>query len=160
MKKYLLLFTLIFSLSATGFGQDYETAGGVRGGFYNGLTIKKFISEKSAFEGILTSRWVGFNVTGLYELHSMDAFDVDRLNWYYGIGGHLGYYNGSSYSYWNSSTVTGYAMVLGIDGILGLEYNFEEIPINVSVDWKPAFNLLGYTGFLGDGGALSIRYIF
>jgi hypothetical protein len=50
--------------------------------------------------------------------------------------------------------------VIGIDGILGIEYNFEEVPINIGVDWKPAFNLTGYSGFWGDGGALSIRYIF
>ena len=50
--------------------------------------------------------------------------------------------------------------VIGIDGILGMEYNIQEIPFNISLDWKPAFNLIGYTGFWGDEIALSIRFIF
>jgi len=157
MKKYLLVITLIFSMSAITVAQDYQTAGGVRGGLYNGLTIKHFLGSKSAAEGILTTRWQGFNITGLYELHSMNAFDVSRLNWYYGIGGHIGFWNGAYTPF--LSTSDNYT-VIGVDAILGLEYNFEEIPINVSVDWKPALNLIGYTGFLADGGALSIRYIF
>jgi hypothetical protein len=48
--------------------------------------------------------------------------------------------------------------VIGIGGILGLEYNFNEIPINISIDWKPAFNIIGHTSFWGDG-AFSIRFI-
>ena len=50
--------------------------------------------------------------------------------------------------------------VIGIDGIIGLEYSFTEIPINVSIDWKPVLNIIGYSGFWGDGGALSVRYMF
>jgi hypothetical protein len=50
--------------------------------------------------------------------------------------------------------------VVGLDGILGLEYSFVGIPINISVDWKPAFNFAGHSGFWADGGAISIRYIF
>jgi len=49
---------------------------------------------------------------------------------------------------------------VGIDFILGLENNFKEIPFNISIDWKPAYNLTGYSGFWADGGAISIRYIF
>jgi hypothetical protein len=50
--------------------------------------------------------------------------------------------------------------VVGIDGIIGMEYNIEEIPFNISLDWKPGFNILGHTGFWGDELALSVRYIF
>ncbi|HAX94627.1 MAG TPA: hypothetical protein DCY25_11950, partial [Bacteroidales bacterium] len=74
-------------------------------------------------------------------------------------GGHIGFWNGdNTYDRWGDAG-TNYT-VIGIDGILGIEYNFEEVPINIGLDWKPAFNLTGYSGFWGDGGALSIRYIF
>jgi hypothetical protein len=156
MKK--LMFVLMFALFLSGSvaAKDYNTGIGLRGGAWNGLTVKHFISEKAAFEGLFDSRWRGFNLTGLYEIHNQ-AFDTDRLNWYYGFGAHIGFYD-TQYKKWgdNSGTYT----VLGIDGILGLEYNFKEIPINLGIDWKPTINLSGYSGFWGDGGAISIRYIF
>lgn len=135
--------------------QEYKTGIGVRAGFSSGLTVKHFTSQSIALEGLITTRWQGFDFTGLYEVHNQ-AFDVKRLNWYYGGGAHLGFYNGS-YAYWGDRG-TAYT-VFGIDGIIGMEYNFDEIPINIGVDWKPAINLIGYTGFWSEG-ALSIRYIF
>ncbi|MCK5823646.1 MAG: hypothetical protein KAG95_06555 [Bacteroidales bacterium] len=157
MKKLsLLLLTVILVGSLIVNAQDYKTAIGVRGGLANGLTVKHFVSKNAAFEGILSTRWQGFNITGLYEIHKQ-AFDTDRLNWYYGAGAHVGFWDGSNVSWADDNE--SYS-VIGIDGILGLEYNFKEIPINISLDWKPALNLVGYSGFWGDGGALSVRYIF
>ena len=155
-KRTLIVVAMTFIMSLT-FAQDYSTGIGVRGGFYNGLTVKHFLGESSAVEAIVATRWAGFDLTLLYELHKDNAFGVDRLNWYYGIGGHVGLWNDS---FLPNSTVTGSFIAIGVDAILGLEYNFQEIPINLSIDWKPAFNILGGTRFLGDGGALSLRYIF
>ena len=157
MKKYLLALSILFTVSAALSAQDYSNGIGLRGGIYNGVTFKHFLGEKSAVEGIVTTRWQGIAVTGLYELHRYTAFDVDRLNWYYGFGGHIGFWNGT-YTSWGVSN-TSY-MVIGIDGILGIEYNFEELPINVSLDWKPAVNLIGYSSLWVDGAAFSVRYIF
>jgi len=156
MKKIFL--TLVLSICVLVFvnAQDYNTGIGFRGGFANGITVKHFLNERSAFEGIIASRWRGLEITGLYEIHNT-AFDVDRLNWYFGFGGHLGFWNGD-YAGWGDEG-SNYT-VIGVDGILGIEYNFEELPINLSLDWKPAFNIVGYSGFWGDGGAFSIRYIF
>lgn len=156
MKKlmFILLIALFFGLKSN--AQDYNTGIGLRGGFGTGLTIKHFLHGNKAVEGIFDSRWHGFSVTGLYEVHTR-AFDVDRLNFYYGIGGHIGFWDGRYY--WNYDNDRNYT-VIGIDGILGLEYNFKEIPFNIGVDWKPAFNLTDSSGFWGDGGAISIRYIF
>ncbi|NLB27203.1 MAG: hypothetical protein GX820_10985, partial [Bacteroidales bacterium] len=66
MKK--LLFTIIvplFLILSAG-AQDYNTGIGFRGGLSNGLTIKHFISYNSAIEGLLSTRWRGFHITGLY----------------------------------------------------------------------------------------------
>lgn len=156
MKKTLLVSAIVLCFAIASNAQDYRTGIGLRGGFYNGLTIKHFVGEKSAFEGLLATRWSGFEVTGLYEIHNPLA-DVDRLRWFYGIGAHLGFYD-SDYTNWGDPG-TSYT-VIGADLILGLEYSFSEIPLNLSLDWKPAFNLIGYSKFFGDGGALSIRYIF
>jgi hypothetical protein len=156
MKKILLTITLVLIITLSAGAQDYRTGIGVRGGLFTGLTLKHFISERAAIEGLFETRWSGLGITGLYEIHA-NAFDVDRLNWYYGIGGHVGFYNGDNTTWGTAGT--SYS-VLGVDGILGIEYNIGEIPINISLDWKPVINLINYGGFWGDGGALSIRYIF
>jgi len=156
MRKIILTFVLAVSIIALANAQDYKTGIGIRGGLSQGLTLKHFVGSNAAFEGILSSRWRGFDFTGLYEIHNQ-AFEVDRLNWYYGFGGHIGFWDGANTNWGN--TGTSYT-VIGIDGILGIEYNFREVPINIGVDWKPAFNIIGYSGFWADGGAISIRYIF
>jgi len=156
MRKVFITVFMALGVFALSQAQDYNTGIGLRGGLSNGLTVKHFLSSKTAVEGILATRWQGFELTGLFEIHA-PAFEVERLNWYYGFGGHIGFWNGN-YTNWGTAGTT--YTVIGIDGILGLEYNFTEVPINLSIDWKPAFNLIGYTGFWADGGAFSIRYIF
>jgi hypothetical protein len=156
MKKILITCLFAFCLVSIGIAQDYNTGIGLRAGFNQGLTVKHFISEKSALEFLLATRWRGFEITGLYEIHNQ-AFNAERLKWYFGFGGHIGFWNGD-YAKWGEPGIT--YTVIGIDGILGLEYSFNEVPINIGIDWKPAYNLSGYTGFWADGGAISIRYIF
>lgn len=151
---FLVLIALLFGIKSN--AQDYSTGIGIRGGYGTGLTIKHFMHGNKAVEGIFDSRWHGLSVTGLYEVHNR-AFEVNRLNWYYGIGAHIGFWDGKYYrDYHNDLNYT----VFGIDGILGLEYDFKEIPFNIGIDWKPAFDLTDSSGFYGDGGAISIRYIF
>jgi len=138
---------------------DYSTGIGLRGGFPTGVTIKHFVNEQDAIEGILGVHYRGFVLTGLYERH-INAFGEDRLNFYYGAGGHVGFW-----SYYKNHPVfndsySGTRTIIGVDGILGLEYSFEQVPFNLSVDWKPMFNLGPYSGFWADSGALSIRYIW
>ncbi len=156
MKKVTILLLLCWLGAQSLCAQYYETAVGIRAGTFNGITAKHFLHDNRAVEGILSFRWEGFNITGLYEVHN-DAFEVNGLEWYYGFGAHLGFWNGRNVRWADDE---GSYMVIGIDGIIGIEYNFAAIPINLSLDWKPVINLIGYTGFWGDGAALSIRYLF
>jgi len=153
MKKYIVALVIFLSAFGISQAQDYENAVGLRAGLSNGITFKHFISTNDAAEGILSTRWGGFNITGLLERHTT-AFDTDGLYFFYGAGAHLGSFNNS----WFLDNTN--HIVIGIDGIIGLEYVLDELPLNVSVDWKPGFNFIGYTGFWGDELALSVRYIF
>lgn len=150
MKKILLTLVLTISIITLASAQDYKTGIGLRGGTSWGLTLKHFVGQKAAFEGILYGYGDGFHVAGLYEIHNT-AFDVEHLKWYYGFGAHLGSLNGADD---NNN------FVLGIDGVLGIEYSFSEAPISIGLDWNPYFNLVGDTNFYPQSGALSIRYIF
>jgi hypothetical protein len=155
MRRFILTIILTGTVVMLSYAQDYKTGLGLRLGTGTGFTIKHFLNEKSALEGLLLTRWHGFDITGLYEKHA-EAFDTDRLQWFYGFGAHLGFYNGD-YVEWGEPGST--YNVLGIDGIIGIEYSFTEAPINLGLDVKPALNLIGYSGFWADFG-LSVRYIF
>ena len=156
MRKIVLTIILAISIVALSSAQEYKNGIGFRAGLSQGLTFKHFVSSKGAFEGLLATRWGGFEITGLYEVHNT-AFEVDHLKWYYGGGVHIGSYNGDKVSWGDPGTSY---TVIGIDGILGIEYSFNEAPINIGIDWKPSFNFVNNTQFWPDGGAISIRYVF
>lgn len=145
---------LLMALSSSA---QYSTAIGARLNYGYGLTVKHKMTPSKAIEGILYSRWRGINLTGLYEIHK-PAFSVPNWNWYYGVGGHLGFWgDGNKHGnpwFDNRESTT----VLGADGIVGLEYTVREIPLNLSIDWKPTLNLIGYQGLWLDDIALSIRF--
>ncbi|MEA3316420.1 MAG: hypothetical protein U9R54_00460 [Bacteroidota bacterium] len=150
---------LSFSALAQSGNKKLTNEIGVRGGVFNGITFKHFIDKENAFEGIVTSRWSGLGITGLYEKHKT-AFETKNLYWYYGGGAHIGFWDGDNSDRFDESK---YYTLIGIDGIIGLEYYIQEIPVSIGLDWKPCFNIIGSTGSTGlwaDGGALSIRYIF
>ncbi len=154
--KFLFAASVLTLLSLTVRSQDYINSVGVRLGLSQGITFKHFVTTTDAAEGLLAMRWEGFTITGLYERHQV-AFDVNELYFYYGGGAHIGVWNGRVNPWFDDRTSHS---VVGIDGVIGLEYVFSDIPFNASLDWKPALNLIGYTGFWGDELALSFRYTF
>ena len=138
------------------FSQNYNNAIGLRGGYSGGITFKHALGQASAFEGILSTRYYGLTVTGLYEIHK-PAFNTANLRWYYGAGGHVGFYEGRYYVGPDNRVYRGQVTTIGIDGILGLEYQIPEIPFLISLDVKPFFDLLAPGPSFWDAG-LSLRY--
>ena len=161
--KNLKLTILLVLLSATPLlAQNYKTGIGLRGGYVYGLTVKHFVDPNTAVEGILSPRWGGMLLTGLYEKHTI-AFQVPQLQFYGGIGAHVGFWNG-----WNDHKHDrGHPWfddrdshtVVGADLILGLEYAFKEIPFSLGVDWKPGLNLIGHQGFWYGDVAFNLRFL-
>lgn len=146
---------------SSGSGYSYKTGIGLRGGFTSGLSVKHFIGSKSAIEGIIGSRWRGFSIAALYELHTAPIFGVSNLALEYGVGGRLGFYNGYYYKwdhegddYYHNRTI----MTIGVVGIFGLEYKFDKIPFTLGVDLLPYFDFVGGGDSFIDG-SLSFRYI-
>lgn len=160
MKKILLVIILFAGIGLSSEAQSYyRYAVGLRVGPAFGISGKHFLNRNTAIEGIFQARWRGVIVTGLYE-YSRHAFRTPGLVWYIGGGGHIGYwkdYTASNY-WWNYEENPGSILLMGADFILGLEYSFKDIPLNLSIDWKPAVNFFGYVGFWGDMMAISIRY--
>jgi hypothetical protein len=156
MRKLFYVFTLLFFFAITVNAQDYNTGIGIRAGTSNGLTIKHFIGTRSVIEGIFATRWQGYNFTGLFQIYDQ-AFNTPRLNWFYGFGGHIGSYRGVEHRRFDDDEKY---LLFGIDGIIGMEYNFSGIPFNISLDWKPSIDITGGFYPWGDEVAFSLRYIF
>lgn len=79
---------------------------------------------------------------------------TEGLNWYIGPSAQLGFYD----DYYDQNSGLGIA----IGGQIGIEYDFNQhgVPILLSLDGRPMWDLLGYyTGF-GGGAAFSVRYTF
>lgn len=137
------------ALKAQNMSSSYTTALGVK--FYPGaISLKHFIQDDAAIEGLGYFWNRGFRLTGLYEFHH-DINSVEGLKWYVGPGVHVGFYDTKYY---------GGGTSVGIDGVLGLDYKFRDAPINMSLDWQPSFEFGSYDGFDGGWGGLGIRYTF
>lgn len=163
--KVLKLALFLVLLSATPLlAQNYKTGIGLRGGYVSGLTLKHFVNSNSAVEGIVSPRWGGVLVTGLYERHAT-AFQVQQLQYYGGIGAHLGFWghdNHHDHHPWFDDDHHHHDdqhVIFGADFILGLEYSFQEIPFSIGIDWKPGLNLVGHQGFWFSDVAFNLRFL-
>lgn len=160
MKKIVVLLGLLALLTvsrsqAQSMGSEYRTAIGAK--FWpGGLTIKHFIRDNRALEGIAYFWGHGFRFTGLYEVHG-DINSAPGLKWYVGPGVHIGAYNDH---YWrgNDHYEDG-AASFGLDGVLGLDYKIKGAPIALSVDINPYLEILHHPYFNVWGG-LGIKFTF
>lgn len=150
-KIFLPSFIVLLFSSVDGFGQYYSSAVGVRLGNASGITGKVLMGKKTYLEGILTARWDGFNITGLIEI--VQPFpDTPGLTWYYGAGANIGIWDDPGDMSVDAD------LNVGADFIIGMDYTFEDVPINLSIDWKPYFIVLTNPRFEFDEFALSVRY--
>jgi hypothetical protein len=149
MKKILLFLIILACFSISTKAQEYKTAVGIRLGpnsaaIAPGFTVKHFLNEKHAVEGIIGFK-DGVGICGLYDwYHPVNS--VEHLQWFIGAGGYAAYRTKTAY--------------IGGAGIVGLDYKFPEIPLNISIDWKPELNIVETVGFEASGVGFSARFTF
>ena len=143
-----LVLIVLASAFFTASAQDYRVAIGVRLSnatptLSNSITVKYNMNQKSAIEGLLSfgSR---FGIGALYEVNNLTT--VQGLNWFFGGGAYIGFEKGDTY--------------LGPTGIIGLDYKFPNIPLNLSLDWKPELDLIPAINFVPDAFGFSARFTF
>jgi hypothetical protein len=156
MKKLLLtLFVIAVFGAVHTSAQTYDNAVGLRLGWGFGGSIKHFFDDSKAVEGIvqfggLYTRYS--QVTGLFQIHKPLDDVAPGLQWYFGGGGFVGLFSGVS---------SANATRIGIAGNIGLDYAFDDIPLNVSLDWVPGIAIVGFGNSFGARtGGLAVRYIF
>lgn len=138
--------------------QNYKTALGVRLSSStamqnNSISLKQFISEKTAIEGLFTfGDPLALGV--LIELHR--PLSPAGLTYFYGAGGYLGFVKTVNTNTQKTSTETNF----GAQGVIGLDYKFSNIPLNISLDWKPELNIVTDINFEPAAIGFSARFTF
>lgn len=149
-KAFLTLFFAL-AISCNISAQDYKSSAGLRIGTYIAGSFKIFISETAAIETIAgMSREGGnsiFTFGEFYQIHNQLTSDIPTLSWYLGAGGII--------KLGNKDIKTN----LLLTAIIGLEYTFEPVPINLFIDGTPYFNVINEVGFDAEA-SLGVRYVF
>jgi hypothetical protein len=147
-----LVILVLFAVTTFSYSQNYKTAIGIKGGYpgYGSLNGKHFLNSKTAIEGSIGGGTNTLWLQGLYELN----FSLEQgLNWYAGGGANLGFYSFKN-TITNERTSN---MILGLNGIVGIEYTFEDFPLNVALDTGPNLRIINSFGF-GWGAGIAVRY--
>ena len=151
-----VLISLAFATSAQAQYRYTLGLGGKTGSPYFAASAKYFLGSHSAIEGLASFGLYGVGLTGLYEYH-IYIDPAPGLRWYFGGGAHVSttsnrYYNPYADAYYGSA-------IAGLDGVIGLEYVFEKIPLGLSFDLMPVLNIAGYFGPWWNAG-IGVRYLF
>ena len=157
MKTIIVSAVMLMGLGFVANAQEIsKNAIGLRLGNNNGfgaeISYQKGLSNNNQLEADFVWRnnddVSAFKLTGIYQW----IWEIDNeFNWYAGAGVGLGS--------WNASTNSG--SFVYVAGNVGIEYNFREVPLLISLDYRPEFGGNGYfdTNY-GSDIALGIRYKF
>lgn len=128
---------------------QYKHQAGVRLGsidqaLSSGFTYRYFLNEKSAIEGIINLKSEAIGLGALYERFN-PINTVQGLQWFYGAGAYVAFQGNNNF---------------GATGIVGVDYTFTEVPVNLSIDWKPELNFIDNVAFRASTVAVSVRFAF
>ncbi len=159
MKKFFLLTLALIGFALTTHSQNIaDNAIGLRMGDNNGLgaevSYQRALGDNTRLEADLGWRngnnYNAFQLTGLYQwVHALDG----NFNWFVGAGGGIASFDGKDELNGISETE------IFIAGDIGIEYDFD-IPLLLSLDFRPTLGFGDFTDDLDFDIALGIRYQF
>ena len=153
MKKVsILLFAFTCFAAVSVNAQTYQTAIGAKfyagNGAIGGINIRHSTSEHTALEGTLLFFNGGLGIEGLYQYQG-PINGAPGLQYFAGGGGMLGFGTGR----FSNDNVQ---FALRLTG--GVDYKFENAPVDISLGLDPFFYLVPRTGSLLPLG-IGIRYV-
>lgn len=148
------LFVILFAASAVLMFAQTEKAIGVRFGAGGEISYQQPVGASNRIEFDLGLSPQSFGINGIYHWVNDLSSWTEGMYWYYGPGIAAGFSN-------TSALYPVSKLAVGVVGQIGLEYRFE-FPLQLSVDYRPAFYLMGPAGSIGSYGdiCLSARYRF
>ncbi|MCC4213788.1 hypothetical protein [Leeuwenhoekiella parthenopeia] len=160
MKKLFIAFVLIAGFSFSSQAQEIaDNALGIRLGDNDGfgaeISYQRALGGNNRLEldlGLRDGRnYDGFKLAGLYQW----VWNIDGgFNWYAGVGGGLASYDYNDGPFRDENDTFVFAA-----GDIGIEYNFD-IPLLISLDFRPEFAFGDYNDDLDFDIALGLRYQF
>lgn len=160
MKKTACLVLIIsgFFVATSASAQDYKTALGVRlssssAMVNNSISLKHFLNEKSAVEALF-SFGDPLALGALYEIHK--PLSNSGIQWFYGGGGYIAFVKTYNPNKARDETDVNF----GAQGVIGMDYKFANIPLNLSLDWKPELNIVGDINFEPAAIGFTARFTF
>jgi hypothetical protein len=112
---------------------------------------------------VLDSRSTPIAIQFRYLIHK-DIRALDGLQWYFGAGGQFRYQS-LRYRYWDGVTLdyeyeraTDYG--IGLDGIIGAEYKFKDLPISIAADVNLYMEIINQPFLFLPQGGVTGRYRF
>ena len=148
MKKVLILIVAVIGFAVAAAAQPRAIGGRI--GYGGEFSYQHGLGNNFAE---LDLGWFsrGFDIVGIYDFV---IGGNGMVNVYLGPGVQLGFYNeGPAHNHTAR-------MNAGIAGQFGVEWNIPQIPLQLSIDWRPVYFLMngGYFGY--DSVGLGIRYRF
>lgn len=159
MKKSIFpLLLAVIAIASDTKAQSYKTGLGVRLSSSNALqsnsiSLKQFLSETSALE-VLFTFGDPLALGAIYQKHS--PLSVAGMRWFYGAGGYLAFVKSFNPTSGKQTTDPN----IGAQGVVGLDYTFSGLPLNLSLDWKPELNLVDQIHFEPGAIGLTARFTF
>lgn len=156
-----LLLGLMLTFTAVSFSQGpgYKTALGGKVGTMFGVNVKHYFSNLIALEATAGATPWSAGVVALCEFN-FHIKKVPNLTVYVGVGADVGGHYGNGWGYYKGyNGHRGFGV--GVDLIGGVEYTFQNIPLNLAVDLGPRASIIPGPGFdpVGYSG-ISVRYAF
>lgn len=125
----------------------YKTAIGLRFSPF-GVSVKSNLAHRKRSFELIGYFKDGFTATAMY-YWNFALNQPGNIKLYAGASSQVGFRNEKS----------GGGAVLGLGGVIGADYKFLHLPINLSLDWQPSFQFGKSSEFKGWGG-LAARFTF
>jgi hypothetical protein len=151
--KYLVMVAFSLMLlqanaqNKTATSNDYKTGVGLRIWNGAGVSLKTFFAENQAADITAFFGSGQQRITAMYEKHG-DLSTEGNLKWYFGAGGNVAFVKVASVK----------KTIVGVNGVVGVDYKFKAMPLNLSLDWQPGFQFQTGYGYVGDWFSLAVRY--
>ncbi|MBO7586601.1 MAG: hypothetical protein J6T13_05415 [Bacteroidales bacterium] len=140
MKKVFFSLMIVFAMATAAVAQPRaigaRLGGNLEFSYQHSLAQGNMMVDLTAGVTNVWNNWAHAGVTAMFDW--VWAIGASNWNWYVGPGVGVGFNYGR---YWKDYDYLPVTVAVGAQ--IGVEYQFG-IPLNISLDWRPMFNVLGF----------------